>query len=89
MYMTGEGTTSPTGTDGGIAAFNGTPLAKPILPVTATVGGIPATVEYYGSAPSIIYGVMQVNVRIPANAPSGAERADRHQRRQYAARKPT
>ena len=42
-----------------------------MLPVTATVGGVPATVEYYGSAPGIIYGVMQVNIRIPANAPSG------------------
>ena len=57
--------------DGGVAGFNGSPLAKPILPVTATVGGVPANVEYYGSAPSLIYGVMQVNIRIPANAPSG------------------
>jgi len=71
VYMTGEGAGSPTVPDGGIAAFNGTPLAKPLLPVTATVGGVTANVEYYGSAPSIIYGVMQVNVRIPANAPSG------------------
>jgi uncharacterized protein (TIGR03437 family) len=27
--------------------------------------------EYYGSAPSLIYGVMQVNIRTPSNAPSG------------------
>jgi len=40
--------------------------------VTATVGGIPAEVQYYGSAPGLIYGVMQVNVKIPGNAPSGA-----------------
>ncbi len=71
VYMTGEGTTSPSGIDGGLAGVNGTPLAKPILPVTATVGGVPATVEYYGSAPLLIYGVMQVNVRIPLTAPSG------------------
>ena len=25
-----------------------------------------------GSAPGIVYGVMQVNVEIPSNAPSGA-----------------
>ena len=42
-----------------------------MLPVTATIGGIPATVQYYGTAPGIVYGVMQVNILIPANAPSG------------------
>jgi uncharacterized protein (TIGR03437 family) len=71
IYMTGEGTTSPASPDGAIAPTNGTGLFKPLQNVTATVGGLPATVEYYGSAPGIIYGVMQVNVRIPANAPSG------------------
>ena len=72
VYMTGEGTTAPASGDGVVAPIDGTGLYKPILAVTATVGGVPATVEYYGSAPGIIYGVMQVNVRIPANAPSGA-----------------
>ena len=71
VYMTGEGATSPTTTDGAIAGVSGAPLAKPLVPVTATVGGVAATVEYYGSAPGILYGVMQVNVRIPADAPSG------------------
>jgi uncharacterized protein (TIGR03437 family) len=71
VYMTGEGTTTPNTIDGGVAGVNGSPLAKPVLPVTATVGGVTANVEYYGSAPSLIYGVMQVNIRIPANAPSG------------------
>ena len=28
---------------------------------------------YYGSAPGAIYGVMQVNVQIPANAPTGVQ----------------
>jgi uncharacterized protein (TIGR03437 family) len=72
IYMTGEGATTPTSPDGGIAPTNGSGLNKPILPVTATVGGLPATVQYYGSAPGIVYGVMQVNVTVPAGAPSGA-----------------
>lgn len=72
VYMTGEGTTAPASGDGVVAPIDGTGLFKPIQAVSASVGGIPATVEYYGSAPGIIYGVMQVNVRIPANAPSGA-----------------
>jgi uncharacterized protein (TIGR03437 family) len=48
-------------------------LKRPILPVTATVGGLPATVIYAGSAPGFVTGVMQVNVQIPANAASGAQ----------------
>jgi uncharacterized protein (TIGR03437 family) len=71
VYMTGEGTTQPASPDGAIAPVNGTGLNKPVLPVTATVNGVPATIEYYGSAPGIVYGVMQVNVRIPAGTPSG------------------
>ena len=52
----------------------GYPLAKPILgPVTATVAGLPATIQYAGSAPGGIYGFTQVNIAIPANAPSGAQ----------------
>jgi len=72
VYMTGEGVTSPVGGNGAFAPTNGTGLFKTTLPVTATVGGLPATVQYYGSAPGIVYGVMQVNVEISANAPSGA-----------------
>jgi trimeric autotransporter adhesin len=71
IYMTGEGT-APGSIDGAIAGAGGNGLFKPVLGVTATVGGVPATVEYYGSAPGILYGVMQVNVRIPATAPTGS-----------------
>jgi len=73
IYMTGEGATSPPSTDGAIANTSGNPLNKPILPVTATVAGQPAVVQYYGSAPGIIYGVMQVNITIPAGTPTGAQ----------------
>uniref|UniRef100_Q02B46 FG-GAP repeat protein n=1 Tax=Solibacter usitatus (strain Ellin6076) TaxID=234267 RepID=Q02B46_SOLUE len=40
------------------------------LPVTATVGGVPATLTYSGLAPGLP-GVNQVNVLIPAGAPTG------------------
>lgn len=73
IYVTGEGTTSPASTDGAIANTSGNPLNKPVLGVTATVAGQPATVQYYGSAPGIVYGVMQVNVTIPAGTPTGAQ----------------
>jgi uncharacterized protein (TIGR03437 family) len=69
VYMTGEGQTTPASTDGALA----TGLNHPQLVVSATVAGLPANVEYSGSAPSLIYGVMQVNVRIPADTPSGPQ----------------
>jgi uncharacterized protein (TIGR03437 family) len=40
--------------------------------VTATVGGQPAAVSFYGEAPGLVAGVMQVNLVIPPNTPSGA-----------------
>jgi uncharacterized protein (TIGR03437 family) len=73
VYMTGEGVTQPSSTTGAVAGTSGNPLNKTPLTVTATVAGQPATVEYYSEAPGIVYGVMQVNVRIPANSPSGAQ----------------
>jgi uncharacterized protein (TIGR03437 family) len=73
IYMTGEGATSPASTTGAIASTPGNPLNKPILVATATIAGLPAPVQYYGSAPDIVYGVMQVNVLIPANTPTGAQ----------------
>ncbi len=73
VYMTGEGQTSPAGVTGAIAPVNvPVPWKQPQLKATATVGGLSASVQYYGSAPGEISGVMQVNVQIPANAPSGA-----------------
>jgi uncharacterized protein (TIGR03437 family) len=73
VYMTGEGQTSPAGVTGAIAPVNvPAPWKQPLLRATATVANLPALVEYYGSAPGLVSGVMQVNVQIPANAPSGA-----------------
>jgi uncharacterized protein (TIGR03437 family) len=71
VYLTGEGQTSPGGQDGRVTPTDGTLLRRPLLPVTATIGGVPVTVEYAGAAPGIVSGVMQANLRLPANAPSG------------------
>ncbi|HEY2013246.1 MAG TPA: hypothetical protein VGH38_07070, partial [Bryobacteraceae bacterium] len=74
VYMTGEGETDQVpGQDGAVAPVNGTGLFHPRLPVTATVGGVPATVQYAGSAPGIVYGVMQVNLLVPASVGSGPQ----------------
>jgi trimeric autotransporter adhesin len=73
IFMTGEGQTSPAGVTGSVAPNSANGLKSPVLPVNATVGGMTANVQYAGSAPGFITGVMQVNVLIPANAPSGAQ----------------
>jgi uncharacterized protein (TIGR03437 family) len=34
--------------------------------------GPPAVIAFYGEAPSIVSGVMQINVQIPPDVPSGS-----------------
>jgi uncharacterized protein (TIGR03437 family) len=67
-YLTGEGQTTPGGVDGLVAL--GVP-PKPRLTVTATIGGVPAPVQYAGGAPYLLAGVMQVNLLVPPDAPVG------------------
>jgi uncharacterized protein (TIGR03437 family) len=68
LYATGEGLTSPPGVDGKLAVM---PYPVPVLPVSVTIDGIPAVIDYKGGAPGEVAGVMQINVRIPAAAHSG------------------
>jgi trimeric autotransporter adhesin len=69
LFATGGGQTSPAGIDGSLAAV---PLPQPIIPVTATIGGQPATVQYAGGAPGLVAGVMQINVQIPGGTAAGS-----------------
>ena len=62
LYVTGEGQTSPPGIDGKPAAI---PLPQPLLPVTVTIDGKDAPVQYAGGAPGFVAGLMQVNVQVP------------------------
>jgi uncharacterized protein (TIGR03437 family) len=76
LYLTGGGLTNPGGVDGTV-----TP-SSPLEPlknwtqgstvVTATVGGIPATVVYAGAAPTLITGVVQINLQLPAGVSGSA-----------------
>jgi uncharacterized protein (TIGR03437 family) len=68
LFATGEGQTAPGGVDGKPAADT---YPKPLAAVTAQVNGKDAEVQYYGAAPGLVAGVMQVNVRVPIDAPSG------------------
>lgn len=62
LFATGEGQTMPAGVDGRLAV---SPLPKPLLPVTLTIGGRQATVVYAGGAPEEVAGLMQINAIIP------------------------
>jgi uncharacterized protein (TIGR03437 family) len=79
IFMTGEGQTGPAGVTGSVTAVNtsgvGPLTPQPLLPVAVTIGGQPATVSFYGEAPGLVAGVMQVNVIVPAAASSGIPNA--------------
>ena len=76
LYMTGEGQTTPTGKSGSVTCpantvCNISQIPVPLLPIAISVGGVPASYSFAGEAPGLIAGVLQINVQIPANAPSG------------------
>jgi uncharacterized protein (TIGR03437 family) len=73
-FITGEGETTP-------ALANGTPpvsgtatskLPTPKLPLSVTVGGVPAQV-LFGGIPTGVAGVTQVNFKIPQSVPAGLQ----------------
>jgi uncharacterized protein (TIGR03437 family) len=68
LYATGEGTTSPAGSDGKIASD---PLPHPVLPVSATIDGQLATVLYSGAIAGGVEGLRVVQVEIPSAAQPG------------------
>ncbi len=68
FYATGAGQTTPAGVDGQLGTGTS---AIPNLPVTATEGGLPATVQYRGGVYGVVAGLMQVNVLIPAGVTPG------------------
>jgi uncharacterized protein (TIGR03437 family) len=69
VYATGEGQTNPAGVDG---KPDTAPPPEPIAqPVTATVGGMAAQVEYAGGVSGLVAGVLQVNVQIPQGVSPG------------------
>jgi uncharacterized protein (TIGR03437 family) len=68
LFATGAGQTSPPGVDGLIAS---SVYPKSLVPVSVSIGGQAAQVEYAGAAPTLVAGVLQVNAHIPAGVASG------------------
>jgi uncharacterized protein (TIGR03437 family) len=69
VFASGEGQTAPTGIDGLISSANG---PRPVFPVTVRIDGKAAEVTYAGAAPGQVAGLLQVNVKVPVDASSGA-----------------
>ncbi len=68
FFATGEGVTTPAGVDGRVGAA---PLARPVQGVFVRIGGRASELLYAGNAPNFVAGAMQVNARVPDDAPSG------------------
>jgi len=71
VYCTGLGATTPAVRSGEAAPGPPSPLAKVVMPVTVTIGGQPAVVQYAGLTPNFV-GLYQVNVQIPAGVSPAA-----------------
>jgi len=73
LYLTGEGQTSPAGVTGLItmSAWFSPQTPQPLLPVAVTIGGQPANILFYGEAPGMVSGVLQITAQIPAIVPAG------------------
>ncbi len=73
IYATGEGQIKPAGTTGCVTSL-AAPYPVPVAtPITATIGGVPATLSYNGEAPGLVCGVLQVNAMIPTTVASGPQ----------------
>jgi uncharacterized protein (TIGR03437 family) len=68
LYATGGGQTSPPGVDGELA---GAVLPRPLLPVSVTIAGQPATVLFAAGVPGSVAGIMQIEVQVPTGIQPG------------------
>jgi uncharacterized protein (TIGR03437 family) len=75
MFLTGEGQTNPPGVTGAITTTTLPPQVTPApaLPIQVWIDGQSAVYTYAGEAPGMVAGVMQLNVRIPANVRLGPD----------------
>jgi len=70
LYFTGGGQTNPAGVTGSITSTS--TLKWLTQNTTVTVGGITATVAFDGAAPTFVDGVLQLNLQLSADTPSGS-----------------
>jgi uncharacterized protein (TIGR03437 family) len=71
IFATGQGQTSPGGVDGLIEP-GALPLPALLLPYGVSIGNIPAVTEYFGAAPGLVAGALQIDAIIPVGVLPGA-----------------
>ncbi|MEO8097740.1 MAG: hypothetical protein ABI811_08555 [Acidobacteriota bacterium] len=73
LFLTGEGQTGPAGISGKVTVV--APVApltpKPLLPIIVKISGQAVPVLFYGEAPGLVSGVLQVNIQIPSTSLPG------------------
>ena len=69
LYVTGAGIMQPPQLDGAITSGPNPPA--PVASLVARIGGVEAYIEYYGAAPGLVAGAIQINIRVP-NTPGVA-----------------
>src|SRR5262249_54808995 len=70
LYLNGSGEVNPLLLTGNVTPNS--PPISPILPLTVTVGGAPALLQFAGLTPGTL-GTMQVNFYVPASAKPGPQ----------------
>lgn len=63
LFLTGAGAMTPPAVDGARPA---TIVSQPVAPLYVAANASPATIEYAGNAPTLVQGIVQLNVRLPA-----------------------
>jgi uncharacterized protein (TIGR03437 family) len=70
IYCTGLGEVNPPVTTG--AATPMSPLSRTVVPITISIGGVPANVFFAGLTPGFV-GLYQVNATVPAGVTPGSQ----------------
>jgi uncharacterized protein (TIGR03437 family) len=72
LYATGLGQTLPASATGAVEAHDrDSDYPAPRAAVRVTIGGQAAAITFLGSAPHMVSGMVQINIRVPKNAPVG------------------
>jgi uncharacterized protein (TIGR03437 family) len=72
FFVTGAGLMNPPVADGAVSGTS-LPLPIPQLPVSVTIRGANAQIQYAGAAPGYVAGLLQINVYVPTSINFGSD----------------